>query len=142
MEIFSATYGSFLASQIQCIHWNFRFRYIIWTEQNFPMGTGIELKQLFERFIHHFHKNDRYANDERFVKIYLKYVSIMASRFFLLTFALENCIESVWIFSNLNLQCCSFVMKVFQAFALHEFKGWHEPRLLNTSLIVFGWFPV
>lgn len=65
---------TFFKSNVYTFMWPFLFRYIIWTEQNFPMGTSIELKQILERCIQHFHTNEKYSDDERFVKIFLKYV--------------------------------------------------------------------
>ena len=52
-------------------------RYINWTEQHFPVGSGLEVKQLLERCIRQFNEDVKYKNDERFVRIWLKYVSVL-----------------------------------------------------------------
>eukprot|EP00795_Rhopilema_esculentum_P003064 gene3064-1349_t len=46
------------------------YKYIIWTEQNSPDGGSLEVKQILERCIQHFEKEDKYKSDSRYVKIW------------------------------------------------------------------------
>ena len=49
-------------------------RYIVWTSENFPKG-GKELGDLLERCMTTFQDQERYKNDERYAKVWLRYVS-------------------------------------------------------------------
>ena len=49
--------------------------YIIWTSENFPKG-GKDLGNLLERCMTTFKDQERYKNDERYAKVWLRYVSI------------------------------------------------------------------
>ena len=49
--------------------------YIIWTSENFPKG-GKDLANLLERCMTTFKDQERYKNDERYAKVWLRYVSI------------------------------------------------------------------
>ena len=50
------------------------FRYILWTEENVPKG-GRETGTLLERCIKEFQDVSKYENDQRYLNIWLKYVS-------------------------------------------------------------------
>lgn len=52
--------------------------YIIWTSENFPKG-GKDLANLLERCMTTFKDQERYKNDERYAKVWLRYVSIYLS---------------------------------------------------------------
>lgn len=49
-------------------------RYIVWTSENFPKG-GKDLGNLLERCIRTFQDQERYKDDERYAKVWLRYVS-------------------------------------------------------------------
>ncbi|KAH9508437.1 hypothetical protein Btru_055236 [Bulinus truncatus] len=50
------------------------YRYIKWTEQNFPKG-GLEgqLAKLIERCLREFQANDKYLNDPRIIRLWIKF---------------------------------------------------------------------
>lgn len=50
-------------------------RYIVWTSENFPKG-GRDLGNLLERCMTTFKDQERYKNDERYAKVWLRYVSL------------------------------------------------------------------
>ena len=49
-------------------------RYILWTEENVPKG-GRDIGTLLERCIKEFQDVTKYENDERYLNVWLKYVS-------------------------------------------------------------------
>ena len=49
-------------------------RYIVWTGENFPKG-GKDLGSLLERCITTFKDEERYKDDERYAKVWIRYVS-------------------------------------------------------------------
>ena len=51
-------------------------RYILWTEENVPKG-GREIGTLLESCIKEFQDVSRYQNDERYLEVWLKYVSCL-----------------------------------------------------------------
>lgn len=51
------------------------YRYIVWTSENFPKG-GKDLGSLLERCMTTFKDEERYKNDERYVKVWLRYTDI------------------------------------------------------------------
>lgn len=50
------------------------YRYIVWTGENFPKG-GKDLGSLLERCITTFKDEERYKDDERYAKVWIRYVS-------------------------------------------------------------------
>jgi len=58
------------------------FRYINWTDQNFPKG-GREgnIKHLMKECVKLFKDDQRYRNDERYIKIWIKFVSTLLTLF-------------------------------------------------------------
>ena len=54
----------------------FENRYIQWTEQNFPKGgKESNLSQLLQQCVSKFKDEESYKNDERYLKLWLKFVS-------------------------------------------------------------------
>ena len=53
------------------------FRYIHWTEQNYPKGgRDGNVVSLLKQCAKLFKDDERYKNDERYIKIWIKFVSI------------------------------------------------------------------
>ena len=51
------------------------YRYIKWTEENFLCGgKNDKLIELIEHCLTYFHKEERYLNDPRFVRLWIKFV--------------------------------------------------------------------
>jgi hypothetical protein len=54
------------------------FRYIQWTEQNFPSGgSSGHLKELLENAVQQFNNDDRYQSDPRFLDVWLRLVRLL-----------------------------------------------------------------
>ena len=57
-------------------HFTIISRYILWTEENVPKGC-CQIGTLLESCIKEFHDVSRYQNDERYLDVWLKYVSCL-----------------------------------------------------------------
>ncbi|KAL9952708.1 hypothetical protein ACROYT_G040000 [Oculina patagonica] len=79
------------------------YRYIVWTGENFPKG-GKDLGSLIERCISTFRDDERYKNDERYAKVWLRYTDI--------------CTEPMDIFNYMHSQqVCSGLALFYESWA-------------------------
>lgn len=77
-------------------------RYVVWVEQHFPAGGhGVNLKQLLEQAITQFTTSEDLFNDERYVGIWLRYVSLSAEPLAVLKAMFE---------SGVGVQCAQFFL--------------------------------
>ena len=54
------------------------YEYIIWVEQSYPKsGKDSALDELIQKCLSTFEEEDRYKQDPRMIKLYIKYVSIL-----------------------------------------------------------------
>lgn len=52
------------------------FDYVSWVEQSYPKsGKGSALDELLRKCLSTFEKDDRYRQDMRFIRLFIKYVS-------------------------------------------------------------------
>lgn len=50
------------------------YRYVLWMAETYPTG-GTDMSQLLERCIALFKDQEQYRDDERYLKIWIRYVS-------------------------------------------------------------------
>lgn len=82
--------------------WN--CRYIKWSEETFPSGGAhSEILTLLEKCTTHFKDNPKYKNDERYLDVWLKYVSFRLEEFTLISLLSFLCFSCRCDF---QVQCC------------------------------------
>ena len=74
LQVWEALYLTRKTSGSEYIAISPLYRYILWTEENVPKG-GRDIGTLLERCIKEFQDVAKYENDERYLNVWLKYVS-------------------------------------------------------------------